>query len=166
MNTPDPSTGRERTTVMSSASPQRRARGRLGLPAALAIALVGLLCAGILAMHHLAGGGHSATVAMAAPSAHSAGPVMAADPAMSAMNAVDPAPVHAVAIVDQMMGGHTAGACLTVLLGGLLVLLYAVVSWQARRTRENQVMRVRTGGPRPGRGPPRDLLAQLCVLRT
>lgn len=159
-----------------SSTGRRRPRASSGLPAALAITLIGLLCAGILAMHHLAGGDHAAGMSMSSPPASSLDAAITAAPddgasgpmgsSNSGMAVAAPGPEHLTASAGDDRTDHMLGACMSVLLGGLLVLLYSAACRWARRTRDSLIIRVRTGGPRPGRGPPRDLLAQLCVLRT
>ena len=141
------------------------------------------LLAGLLAMHGLAGGAHAAHAA-AGPGAHTAadmagaghvagaadmagaaGMAMIGDPAMGgAATALD---VGAVA-APARHGGTVMVAmvlCLVVLLAVGAVLLAPVVRARRRsRTTARPLPRQRRmHGPR---GPPPDLLSQLCVLRT
>lgn len=132
-----------------------------------------MVCAGIIGMHQLAGGNHHAgsgvttsnsPVAAAAHPGMATEDLMASDPAPGSMSPASLATTYAQS-VDESMGG-LGGACMTVLLAGLLVLAARTAGWTAQRELSTATGPARTGGPRPGRGPPRDLLAQLCVLRT
>ena len=163
-----------------------RVSGRPGLPAAVVIALVLAVSAGIIGMHHLGGGGHHSMDSMSEHAADSSvssdGPahtaadmtgmsdsigtdVMAGRDAAAVLQA---APGDAATSLRAASGvGIMLSACVTALLGGLLgLLVYLTLGWRARRHDDPAFTLVRTDGPRPGRGPPRDLLAQLCVLRT
>ena len=171
---------------------------RLACPAARghrtsALRLLGVLLVvlGIVAMHQMAGGTHTATMQPGMP-ARMSGPAMTVPPADASLDPMHPdLSFRATAVVGRpadsdsahpavqrpservllSMAAAAGGAgamplCLAVLAGLLLIGLPLLL---ARRTPGT-----RYGGPRvaairshpPGRGPPRDLLAQLCVLRT
>jgi hypothetical protein len=147
-----------------------------------------LVLAGVVAMHVLAGGTHAAHA-----TAHPAvgGAATAADrPGIAVLVAAAPAvEPSALTTVEQhlrhTMGDVTAGAsavsridvpapgvdtpstvaCLAVLLSAVLILtLPRHLGSTAQRPRAASLPWQRTA--RPSRAPPRDLLAQLCVLRT
>lgn len=126
-----------------------------------------LLLAGMVAMHQLAGGAHDAGRAGAAPMSvgpgqHDAMP-LALDPGPASMpTALDLGPAAALLSATGM---PPMEACLAALLAALLLVLARGRGW---RTVASTPVPFRHGlctAP-PGRGPPRDLLAQLCVLRT
>lgn len=151
----------------------RTPRPRRGSPCAVLLRL--LVVVGLVAMHHLAGGGHLSAHAaepghpqvppgMAMSQATAAGPALPVDHADSAdgtaLAATTPSrPSWSAALPGNPM----TGLCLAVLLAGLALLVLAA---------GHRVTPARTGarGRRPvasplGRGPPRLLLARLCVLR-
>lgn len=156
-----------------TSSTEPRLGGRVRLPVVMVVALIGAVCAGILAMHHLAGGGHAASHMSATAPAHST-PADRDMPAMRMLTATEPAAAEQSdpgASAPRLMTSEgpeaATAACILALLTGLVVLAaHSGGSWWARRESSQTLLQVRTGGPRPGRGPPRDLLAQLCVLRT
>lgn len=151
-----------------SPSTEHRLGGRVRMPVVMVALLIGAVCAGVLAMHHLAGGGHAASHSSAAALAHGA-PSGEGMPPMTDAAGVDQSDwTDSGAQLASSDGLKVAaGACALALLSGLIVLVAnGAGSWLARRGNTGTVLHIRTGGPRPGRGPPRDLLAQLCVLRT
>jgi len=125
---------------------------------------VALLVAGLVGMHQLGGGGHS----MAAMTA-------AAGDVPQAMGRLVPPPRVPEAI---LAGAGRTGAsltsasdsashsapCLAVLLTALLLLPPALLGRHG--TRVPVPLPVRMSSSQVARGPPRSLLAQLCVLRT
>lgn len=135
---------------------------------ALRILTVVVLALGIIAMHQLGGGshaGHGAATAtatdgaVAMPTGSMPGAEMAAPaPGVSASSAV------LTAARDHRLGAIGL-ACLGILPVLLALALPAIRSGIAASDRPRRgVLGGRTSPP--GRGPPRTLLAQLCVLRT
>lgn len=141
---------------------------------ARAVTLRLLVLAGLVAMHHLAGGGHmAATHALGLGHRQPAGP-------MAMSTATSPAQVTLVGAATQPPAARPptlrtawsassagsspmSGLCLAVLLTALAVLFLAVGRRAARPSTGGR-------GASPvasalGRGPPRLLLARLCVLR-
>ena len=132
------------------------------------------LLAGLLAMHGLAGGAHAAHAAAAqVPHTAADGKDMAAaldmpmpsEPALasaiqpSGPGAVSSTARHGGAVMDAM------ALCLVVLVSvGVALLGPALSPHSLRRTAVPLRSRLRAT-PAP-RGPPPDLLSQLCVLRT
>ena len=138
-------------------------------PALLRLILLPVVIAGVLAMHALAGGGHmthptsgSSTAVMntaAHPGSLPTGHLATMTPAATTLSSMSLFPI----------GDGPDVATLTVCLA---ILLGAAVSVAAcrRATILPAGPRLRalpwTSTARPSRAPPRDLLAQLCVLRT
>ncbi|MBC7373337.1 MAG: hypothetical protein H7323_05040 [Frankiales bacterium] len=126
------------------------------------------LLAGLLAMHGLAGGGH-ASHAAAAPVGFAAAD-LATD--MSRSGDTAPAKVAESPVTGAVMAPARHGAvmvamalCLIVLLAvGVTLLAPALRSRTLRRPASPRLSPLRVR-PAP-RGPPPDLLSQLCVLRT
>ncbi len=147
--------------------------------AAVLATIVFLVLLGVVGMHHVGGGeheSHAATPGLAAGLAagHVAGhaaavPARAGSLAARAASSARHAP-FSVPDERHWSAGHVPSAavpaCLAVL-AGLAVLLLPVVR---RTTRPSHLPGSRllasSSSTPPGRGPPRALLAQLCVLRT
>lgn len=143
-----------------------RSAGRICAALTASLSVLVLLI-GLIAMHHLAGGRHDAT--------HAVAPDMAMAPAAghtpAAADTVNRS-AHTGAMDDGLTFARSlppaeaavAVACLAVLFGaGVVFTLRRVGSWPAGRlvlAPSPSALR----GP-PGRGPPRSLLAELCVLR-
>lgn len=139
--------------------------------------LVGVLVVlvGLIAMHQLAGGPHRMpTAVQGAHSAVPAGPAheMAgghlAGHVVGHVVGAAPAPLPVVLRpalhVPAADAGHGMATCLAVLVG-----LLVVVTGRGVRPVPAAAVRLLDRSRRtspPGRGPPRALLAQLCVLRT
>ena len=134
------------------------------------------LIAGLVAMHHLAGGGHAGHAVLATPLVDAA-PLHAAPLHAAPLHAVSAAPhdVPSPPLPTQPEGVASAlwpggsplpvGPCVAVLL--VLVALLLTRRSSGRSTPPlRRLGRPATGSAPPGRGPPRLLLAQLCVLRT
>lgn len=129
------------------------------------------LLAGLLAMHGLAGAAHAAHAA-AAPVVHTAAD-MADDTSMTssgnpALARLTEPPVSGDVSLPARHGGAVMSAmvlCLVALFAvGAALLAPALRSQSPRRTASPRLTRLRVS-PTP-RGPPPDLLSQLCVLRT
>ncbi len=120
------------------------------------------LLAGLLAMHGLAGGAHAAHAAVA-PIGHTVAD-MAGEPTLMSVTA---APVSGAVSSPPRHGGSVMVAmvlCLVVLVAvGMALLAPALRSYGLRRTASPVRARPRATS---SRGPPPDLLSQLCVLRT
>lgn len=154
------------------AVPTTTRRPRWPVPAVLRSLGVLLVLLGVVAMHQLTGGTHMATMTTAhAPASAAtlsatpnAGDRGVADAGMAAM----PGPP----VVDAQVAGRSVtphGAmpiCLAVLTGRPILAVPAATSSAARFTPTATPAVARHGTSPPGRGPPQDLLAQLCVLRT
>lgn len=170
-------------------APSTSARSALRLLGVLLVVL------GIVAMHQMAGGTHTGAM-QSGKSAGMSGSAMTAPLAGASLDRIHPDLTSRATAVVGLPGvsdsahpaahlavhqppgrvllsaaaaARGAGAmplCLAVLAGLLLIGLPMLLARRAPGTRY--------GGPRvaasrtrpPGRGPPRDLLAQLCVLRT
>lgn len=122
---------------------------------------------GVVAMHQLAGGAHRMAAGM--PAARAAAAVHDTAVGHRAGHVVGAVPVSTPFVVsaapDPAAGaGHGMVTCLAVLVGLLVVL-----AGRAVRLAPAAAVRVLDGFRRtrpPGRGPPRALPAQICVLRT
>lgn len=170
-------------TTGAGAAPRIAVRNATRSPLrAVAVLLVAL---GILAMHTLAGGSHMATPTMPeqaiADSTAAASMATAADsaPAVVGLPPATSATASNRAAIPGSAGGSSGRAavtpasrgmrdampvCLAVLIA--LAVLFAVPV-AAGTTSRPRVARARPALTSPaGRGPPRALLAQLCVLRT
>ncbi len=120
------------------------------------------LLAGLLAMHGLVG---NAAHAAAAPMTHSAADMPLSQDVLSAPATGAPGPVAAPSRPGDGAVMVAMVLCLVVL-GSLCLVLFASRLRGKRQSRADRpvLASVRTG-PSP-RGPPPDLLAKLCVLRT
>ena len=155
----------------------------------LRAAAVLLVLLGVVAMHQLAGGAHrspsgqhtsghlagslagSSVPAAAGPAARLPSPHAVPPPVAGAATRADDGALPgaqvagAVGAVGDGTGGHEgAPSCLAVLTSLLIVGLPVLT--QLRLTPPDRLATRRVDTGPPGRGPPRDLLAQLCVLRT
>lgn len=149
------------------------------VPAALRGLGVLLVLLGVVAMHQLSGGTHTATMTITAQGPgtspmHAAAPadvvhLAAVDvegsevavPAVSSM----PSPLAADAqATARPMAGHGAMPLCVAVLTGFALLALPTAGPAALASRPPATTR-HDASP-PGRGPPRALLAQLCVLRT
>lgn len=139
----------------------------------LTFLLSALVVLGIVAMHHLAGGGH--LVAHAAPHAGAAAPQTPAHQPSTADRAVAHAASAVTAMTAQMASLDNSGweeasssvpllqMCLAVLIAGLALL--AVLTGRSSPPQAGHQQPWRAVSSPFGRGPPRLLLARLCVLR-
>jgi len=152
------------------------------VPATLRRLGVLVVLAGVLAMHALAGGSHLAMASAPNAGNRPAASTPAGDPAAAGVHLMaDSAPAHVVAVPAAvagsahgplaavasaaMPGSDVHAACLAVLLG--LLLLAARAAFGVPRLLQAAVAHSAGFSSAPlGRGPPRQLLAQLCVLRT
>lgn len=150
--------------------------------AALRVGGVLLVLLGVLAMHAVAGGSHmagmirpapaavppGASAAVGQPTGRDAMPTSAAH-AATALQSVDLAGEHpgvaAAAAAGVTSGTGVGSACVAVLFG-LLLLAARTAAVTARPAAVPALRGPRHGSAPLGRGPPRQLLAQLCVLRT
>ena len=138
----------------------RRQRG--SVPGLAGLWLVLLLVLGIVAMHDL-GGGRS----------HHAGPPATAGEMTGSMADTAPsAPATDVARGQTQvqsalpeMPSHVMAMCLAILLGVVVVAVRRHLIGSTTTARVTLLAARRVSRPL-GRGPPRDLLAQLCILRT
>lgn len=133
-----------------------------------------LLVVGIMAMHGLVSADHAAHRSASASTLPVPGPALehAAAPAHARAPAIRPAPDLAAttglsappsaSLPD--LSAAAVGLCLAVLLGVVLLRRATGGAWPTAPSRTRVTRAVRTSPP--GRGPPRLLLAQLCVLRT
>lgn len=169
--------------------PARRAPSTNGRSASRLLGVL-LVVLGIIAMHQMAGGTHTATMTGAMPAGMSASSAAASTAGVSldttglhqtargaAAVGLPGGTEHAPAGADRHPGpvllsaaGTTAAGamplCLAVLAGLLLIGLPGLLARRAPAGHSGRP-RVTSRQSRPaGRGPPRDLLAQLCVLRT
>jgi hypothetical protein len=153
------------------AVPATRRRPRWPVPAALRSLGVLLVLLGVGAMHQLTGGTHMATMTTAHAPATTA--VRSATPNTGDREVVDAgmAAMPGLPAVDAQATGRSVtphGAmplCLAVLTG-LAILALPTATSTARSTPTATPAAARHDPSPPGRGPPRGLLAQLCVLRT
>lgn len=133
----------------------------------------GVLLAGLLAMHGLVLGAHTAhAAARSAPSGASM--VLAAGVDQVAMPTSSPMPTPMPLTDAAGLDGSEHGGAALVAAGLCVAVLLAIgMAVAAPRSRGLPVPRSgaapaasRTRTTPPSRGPPRDLLAKLCVLRT
>lgn len=143
-----------------------------------------LVLAGVVAMHALGSGSHMAMAGAPGAARQPSVSVPGGEPpavALMAMSAISPAQggagsrtatvsaqVHAAAASSSAAAGFGSGteaACVAVLLGLVLLAARAAVAL----SKAPQAPAAGSAGhssTRAGRGPPRDLLARICVLRT
>ncbi len=150
------------------AVPTTRRRPSWPIPAVLRSLLVLL---GVVAMHQLTGGTHMATMttahAPAATAAHSTTP-SPEDPEVvdAGMAAMPGLPVVDAQATGRSVTAHGAmPLCLAVLTGPAILALPAATSTAGSAPTATPAAARHDTSP-PLRGPPRNLLAQLCVLRT
>lgn len=123
------------------------------------VAVLALLL-GVLAMHAVGGAGHEAE--HASPRSGPAGHAMAgADP----MGAGQAGPGSTADVPATGSGAMVMALCLAVLVGGVL-LLGRLPARAPLPVDPHRPPGARVSTARRGRGPPRLLLAELCVLRT
>lgn len=135
----------------------RRGRDRTAWPWAVLLLIVG-----VLAMHGLVSTGHAAHRSSTSMSMAAAADVLAMPPASAHDVPAALAKSGDAGLPEVVVGA--VGLCLVVLLG-VLLLPRARRGWSVSQPfRLTTATAVRTTPP--GRGPPRLLLAQLCVLRT
>lgn len=132
--------------------------------------LVTVLCllAGVLAMHVFSGGvAHDSAAMSGMPSASHV--VGAGSTAPASDGSVEDAALAVVAPTVSFLGpgGHVmAGVLCLLILLPVATWLFAPRGALARGSRVPLLVPGRRRSRAPSRGPPRDLLAQLCVLRT
>jgi len=153
------------------AVPTARRRLRWPIPAVLRSLGVLLVLLGVVAMHQVTGGTHMATMTTThTPAATAARSAM---PSPEDLEVVDGgmAAMAALPVVDAQATGRSVTAhgamplCLAVLTEPAILALPAATA-TAGSTPTATPAAARHDTRPPGRGPPRDLLAQLCVLRT
>lgn len=133
----------------------------------LRLVQVALVCLGLVAMHQMGGGDHRMPQPVAG---HGLG--VGAAHAMAVDSTQPPALAGAVIVAGELMipasAGRSIGAgsvCLAVLLG-LLLLAARRLTVAAREVPGTAVPGISHCSVPLGRGPPRLLLAKLCILRT
>ncbi len=153
------------------AVPTTRRRPRWPVPAVLRGLGVLLVLLGVVAMHQLTGGTHLATMTTARSRSHSRPQRRAQRGRPRGRGRRDGSDALACpSSTRSPPAGRSPGTaamplCLAVLTGlAILALPAATATARSTPTATPAVARHDTGPP--GRGPPRDLLAQLCVLRT